>query len=373
MAEPKQGLVAKKISSENGSIGSVPRTVAGGRYEVRELLGSGSFGAVHRGVDKKTGAEVALKFESVRTGMLEGEAAVLRGLQRSAGSGFVRMHFIGVADSIRCMVTDLLEGDLEDRLTASGGTFNVQTTVLLADQILSSMEYLHSVGFVHRDIKPENVMCGTKGRQHHVYLIDFGLADRYFARRRHAPMRHCAFKGTVRYASVNAMRCVSQSRRDDLEAVGYMFVYFLRGVLPWSGLPARDSEDRFRQVREKKARMDMRELCDGLPLAIEQYLTYCRRMEYEERPNYVMLRKLFGDLRQSIADQSGRALDDHELEWIGQPLTDTVPLDLGENVFQPDDEYRMRRGLGLARLCGRGMVSAPESAKALRGSLASAL
>jgi len=339
--------------SECDSLRSVPRTVAGGRFEVRELLGSGSFGAVHRGVDKRTGAQVALKFEAIGTGMLASEAAVLRKVQRGERQGFVRLHFVGAADCMRCMVTDLLECSLEDRFERSGRKFDVVTTVLLAQQVLGCMEYLHSTGFVHRDIKPDNIMTGTKGRQHHVYLIDFGLAERYYKWRRHEPMRSEAFQGTVRYASVSAMRGVSQSRRDDLESVGYMLVYFLRGTLPWSGLPAKGTEERFRKVREKKARMSMRELCGGYPRTFEKYLTQVRTLSYAERPDYASLQKYFADCRSELQETTGRAIHDHGLQWMKHTANaETIPLQPPEEVCQPDDD-KPRLGLFAARLCGR--------------------
>lgn len=186
-------------------------------------------------------------------------------------------------------------------------------------------------------------------------------------------MKHGPFTGTVRYASVNAMRCITQSRRDDLEAIGYMLMYFLRGSLPWSGLPARDSEDRFRKVRDKKARTDMRDLCAGFPTAFEQYLTDCRGMDFDQRPDYAMLSGRFGDLRKKMAEQACREVEDHELEWIAGPPANAVPLQqAGPSVLQPEEEQHPHRWLGLARLCGRSMASAPD-ARDTQGGVASAL
>merc|ERR1719174_2024579 len=153
---------------------------------------------------------------------------------------------------------ELLGRSLKDRLNEVGGKYSLQTTVLVAEQLIQRIEYLHSKGFVHRDIKPENFMFGINGQVHHIYLIDFGLSKKYWGQE-HAPMREkLSLTGTARYASINAHKGYEQSRRDDLEAIGHMLIYFIRGVLPWSGLDAKTQEEKYRKIREKKEEVELR-------------------------------------------------------------------------------------------------------------------
>merc|ERR1712003_322129 len=188
----------------------------------------------------------------------------------------------------------------------------VKTVVLVAEQILQRIEYLHSKGIVHRDIKPENFMFGVSEKIHHLYLIDFGLSKTYFDAGKHRPQKtKLRLTGTARYASINAHRGLEQSRRDDLEAIGHMLMYFLRGALPWSGLDAKDQEEKYRKIMKKKEEFPLKDLCKGFPDAFEKYLVRTRSMQFKERPDYDALRKLFRDVR----DKDGPWAD-HEFEWF---------------------------------------------------------
>merc|ERR1719433_1125580 len=108
-------------------------------------------------------------------------------------------------------------------------------------------------------------MFGVKEKHHHLYIIDFGLSKRYFDKKHAHFKQNLSLTGTARYASLNAHRGVEQSRRDDLEAIGHMLLYFLRGLLPWSGLDARTKEEKYRKIRQKKEETDIDDLCSGYP------------------------------------------------------------------------------------------------------------
>merc|ERR1712070_1061879 len=132
-------------------------------------------------------------------------------------------------------------------------------------------------------------MFGVKEKVHHVYIIDFGLSKRYWEKERN---QHCQMKqklsltGTARYASINAHKGVEQSRRDDLEAIGHMFLYFLRGALPWSGLDAKTQDEKYKKICLKKEETPLPQLCEGFPKAFEDYLDYTRKLTFDSRPDY---------------------------------------------------------------------------------------
>merc|ERR1712061_912772 len=102
--------------------------------------------------------------------------------------------------------------------------------------------------------------------------------------------------GTARYASVNTHLGIEQSRRDDLEAIGYVLMYFNRGSLPWQGLKANSKKERYEKIMEKKMSTPVEVLCKHFPCEFVTYLNYCRNLRFEDRPDYAYLRRLMKDL-----------------------------------------------------------------------------
>uniref|UniRef100_A0A7S2L8P8 Casein kinase I n=1 Tax=Zooxanthella nutricula TaxID=1333877 RepID=A0A7S2L8P8_9DINO len=322
----------------------MPTSVHGGRYKIEEKLGSGCFGEVYRGSESKEGTEVAMKLEDLqaRTQQLEMEAQVMNELRAPVQpQGFSECFAYGREGRFFYLVMELLGKSLEDCVSTCKGKLSPLTTALIAEQLMARLEYLHSKGIIHRDIKPENFMCGVKNKIHHLYMIDFGLSKRYFDKV-HIPHRNkLSLTGTARYASVNAHRGLEQSRRDDLEAVGHMLMYFLRGVLPWSGLDAKTKEEKYNKIRQYKENTRLSDLCSGYPPEFEQYLGICRSLDFTERPKYKELRALFTDVRQRL----GPGCRDHALEWLKEKKVDEsalVPLTPWTHPPpQPDDDVKV--------------------------------
>jgi len=265
--------------------------------------------------------------------------------------GFAQIYHYAPEGRYRCMVMELLGYSIEDRVTACKGRLNVATTVLIAEQVLRRIEFLHSREIVHRDIKPENFMFGVHDKIHHLYLIDFGLSKKYYDGKHLQQRTKLSLTGTARYASINAHRGIEQSRRDDLEAIGHMFMYFLRGSLPWSGLDAKTQEEKYRKIKEKKIEVQLSDLCNGFPAAFEEYLKYARGLDFKQRPDYKYLRNLFQGVRKEIP-----SLEDHGFEWFdNKDLGTLVALDRNDDVKQPDDNQPSRSGFGFPCIsfCGR--------------------
>ncbi|KAL1539654.1 Casein kinase 1-like protein 11 [Salvia divinorum] len=273
--------------------------VVGEKFKLGRKIGCGSFGELFLGVNIQSGEEVAVKLEPVKTKhpQLHYESKIYMLLQ--GGTGIPNLKWFGVEGEYNIMVIDLLGPSLEDLFNYCNRKFSLKTVLMLADQLINRVEYMHSRGFLHRDIKPDNFLMGLGRKANQVYIIDFGLAKKYrdLQTHKHIPYRENKnLTGTARYASVNTHLGVEQSRRDDLESLGYVLMYFLRGSLPWQGLKAGTKKQKYDKISEKKMLTPIEVLCKSYPSEFISYFHYCRSLRFEDKPDYSYLKRLFRDL-----------------------------------------------------------------------------
>ena len=276
------------------------KTIASGRYIVKQKLGAGSFGEIYMGEDRESGQNVAIKFENVKTRVpqLSYESKLYSIFKN--GVNVPKFFWFGTEGSNNEMVIELLGKSLEDL----SGQFphhrlSLKTVLMLADQMLSAVQYIHMMNFIHRDIKPDNFMMGTGKNANKVYTIDFGLSKKYRDPHTHNHIKYVENKdltGTARYASLAALKGIEQSRRDDLEALGYVWMYLLRGDLPWMGLDAHNRRQKYERICQAKERTTFESLCAGFPEEFVRYFYTVRQMRFIEEPKYGHFRKMFRKL-----------------------------------------------------------------------------
>ena len=211
---------------------------------------------------------------------------------------------------------ELLGQSLEDLFQAQNKSFSIKTACMLGIQMVDRLEYLHSRKIIHRDIKPDNFCMGRGLKSHIVYILDFGLAKKYWSssHKCHIPfITGKKLTGTARYASINALGGGEQSRKDDLESVGYIIMYFIKGSLPWQGLKVNRKEDRYKKIWEKKRQTSSKELCNGFPKELENFIEYTRNLKFTEVPDYNYLRNLL----KNVIKKSGFTID-YYYDWFAQ-------------------------------------------------------
>ena len=272
------------------------------KYLIRKKIGKGSFGTVYQGINTSNNEKIALKIEKRDKndpGTLENEALRLVYLQ---GEGIPSVYCYGNNIEHNLLVEELLGKSLEEIFTSYGKPFSLKTVCVLGIEMIKRIQYIHSKYYIHRDIKPDNFMTGRGPNEKKIYIIDFGLAKKYYSVSRAQHIKFITGKhlvGTARYCGRNAHRGYEQGRRDDIESIGYVLMYFLLGVLPWQGLKAKKNEDQFEKIAQKKYTTSFEELTLGQPEEFLNYFKHVDRLQFEDQPNYVYLIGLF----QSVIDK----------------------------------------------------------------------
>ncbi|KYN19811.1 Casein kinase I isoform alpha [Trachymyrmex cornetzi] len=226
--------------------------IVGGKYRLMRKIGSGSFGDIYLGINISNGEEVAVKLENMRARhpQLLYESKLYKILH--GGIGIPHIRWYGQEREYNVLVMDLLGPSLEDLFTFCSRRFTIKTVLMLADQMI----------------------------------------------------------GTARYASINAHLGIEQSRRDDMESLGYVLMYFNRGSLPWQGLKAATKKQKYEKISEKKMSTPVEVLCKGFPAEFAMYLNYTRGLRFEESPDYMYLRQLFRILFRTLNHQY-----DYTFDW----------------------------------------------------------
>ncbi|KAI7893782.1 kinase-like domain-containing protein [Mucor mucedo] len=290
--------------------------VVGVHYKVGRKIGEGSFGIIYEGINLMNNQQVAIKFESRKS-----DAPQLRDEYRTykvlAGiSGIPTAYYFGQEGLHSILVIDILGPSLEDLFDMCSRKFSIKTVAMLAKQMITRVQSIHERNLIYRDIKPDNFLIGRPNTKYAntIYLIDFGMAKLYRdpKSKQHIPYRERkSLSGTARYMSINTHLGREQSRRDDLESLGHVFMYFLRGSLPWQGLKAATNKQKYERIGEKKQSTSVKDLCEGFPDEFGTYLQYARRLDFEENPNYEYMKGLFDNVLNTLGES-----DDGVYDWM---------------------------------------------------------
>lgn len=275
--------------------------IFGGRFECKKntILGSGTFGDIYLGVDTIQKEYVAVKLEkaTAKGPQLRNEKMILDLMADI--DGFPNVYDCGPYLESTYMAMELLGPSTNSLFQHQKHKFTLQTVLLLGYQMLERLQELHNKNFIHRDIKPENFTMGIGAKSNTMYIIDFGLCKKYKDTK---TMEHIIYRetreiaGTPRYASINNHLGIEQSRRDDLEAIAYVLIYFMKRRLPWQNVQGKTTKERYKKILEKKLSIPVELLCKDIPTEFGMLLSYSRGLRYDERPDYNFLKGMMTNL-----------------------------------------------------------------------------
>lgn len=338
-------VASKNVPEQNNNASSDltrPGEIIKDRWRIISKIGTGGFGSIYEAYDCLGKENIAIKVESLTQlkQVLKMEVAVMKKLQ---GHPHVcRFIACGRTETFNYVCMTLQGKNLAElrrscTMSSPRAAFSLSTTLRLGQQILRAIKSIHTVGFLHRDIKPSNFAMGRHPmNMRTVYMLDFGLARQYLttvsvgARRSELrpPRPAAGFRGTVRYASVNAHNNIEMGRHDDLWSLFYMIVEFVNGSLPW-----RKTKDK-EQVGKMKQVYDHRLLLKHLPSDFKQFLEHIEQLDYYTEPDYNMLFNIFD---RCIKKRGIKMDDPYDWEQQIDPDTATASI-LDASKIQPDNE-----------------------------------
>jgi serine/threonine protein kinase len=290
-----------------------PNKIIFKKYRPIKLIAEGIFSQIYLVINERTNQSYLMKIEKQdsKNQLLEYEAYYLYSLK---GIGIPELITFGKIKNYNILIEELLDKSLYT-LFLENNELSIQDICLIAIQLINRIEWIHSKTLIHRDIKPENVFIG-KNKPNIIYLIQFGLCTKYCSSKtgKHIlPGFRGTFTGTLKFSSANAQRGNQQSRRDDIESLGYTILFLMKKSLPWENLNRNFNEkDVYLKTYAMKKYMPLEKLCKGAPTEMQDYFKYVRNMKFQVEPNYDYLRELFFNILKKNGCEN---LDNISFSW----------------------------------------------------------
>ena len=286
------------------------------KYRLLNLISEGMFCQIYIAININNKKYYAVKVENTDSNyqLLEQEAYNLYSIKNLGIPEFITF---GRNNNYNILIEELLGKSLFEIFKEYNNSFSIQDICLIAIQLIDRLEWIHSKTIIHRDLKPENYLMGRENNNNIIYLTEFGLCTKYCSSKtgKHIiPGFKGTFTGTLKYCSANAQRGNRQSRRDDIESLGYSILYFMKGKLPWEHLNQKFNEkELYIKTYAMKKYMPIERLCKGLPSEMEEYFKYVRNLKFQEEPNYDYLKNLFKNILKNNGINNYEELN---LSWV---------------------------------------------------------
>ena len=285
------------------------------KYRILKLISEGIFGQIYIVINENNRNYYAMKVENQDSNIqiLEQEAYNLLSIK---GLGIPELITFGKVKNYKILIEQLLSKSLAVLFTEYNYKFSMKDICLISLQLIDRIELIHSKTLVHRDIKPENFLIGTTD-PNIIYLTEFGLCTKYCSSKtgKHIiPRFRGTFTGTLKFSSANAQKGNQQSRRDDIESLGYNIIYFMKGKLPWDNLNQNyNDREKYLKTYAIKKYMPIERLCKELPSEMKEYFKHVKNLKFQEKPNYEYLRNLF---KKILANEGVVNYENINFSWV---------------------------------------------------------
>ena len=315
-------------------------------------LGGGAFGKIFSCLNNKTKEIYACKLEKsdLEKSQLSNEYRILSLLKNNDYFPKCYKYFnsqIGYALILERLGSNL--GVIMSKLPNK--KFSMKSALMIINQSLERLKLIHEKNIIHRDMKPENLCIGYKGKEKNIYLIDFGLSKIINNDKKNQFLLNIKTEkiviGTVRYISMNAHLGNEQYKKDDLESLAYMLVFFIKGELPWQNLKAKSRKEKYTKIYQKKKHTVNSELCNFLPDEIKNFVSYILNLNQKQNPDYSKLMNLISNLMKKYG-----YINDLQFEWYSssflQKLYNSPIVDDGEqikssSIYEEDDSVKSEK------------------------------
>ena len=259
------------------------------KYKLLNKIGEGSFGSIYKAENCRKREEVAIKVEPISNGttLLKNESKIYQYLLGTKCIPQVKWY--GKDEISYYMVIPLLGKSLNQLFIEKQQQFSLKLILQIGIQILYLLKSIHEKGLVHRDIKPDNFLLGIDSEKNKLFLIDFGLCKSYIKDDKHIEMKQTSsLIGSLTYASINAHKNYELSRRDDLESLGYLLIYFSLGNLPWREIDFSKNTDQ--SIIQLKTEIINNAIITTI---LKDYVNNVRKLTFQEEPKYELYIQTF--------------------------------------------------------------------------------
>jgi len=282
------------------------------KYEIKynQLIGKGGFGKVYLATEKISNKNLAIKIEQENTknnfSYLLNEFKIY---QKLKGYNHIpKIYDCFKIDNKNYLVMEILGSSLDSIFKKYNKKFSLTTILNIGLQIIDILEYIHSKNIIHRDLKPDCFLVGNINKAK-INIIDFGFASNFIDPKLGLPypLKTDSFVGNYKFTSFNSIVFgYNKSRRDDIESLAYILIYFLKGSLPWEN---KKDKTEIQNIR-RQISIDM--LCTDIPLEIKSFLSYSWKLKFFEKPDYNYLRNLLN----KCAEHNKLLLSKNNYDWV---------------------------------------------------------